>query len=109
LPRGCWAKRWRCRSSTGPTCCSSIARWRCNAGRADSPIASHTISTAQKHGWIWDIGLPTRRGIGYVYSSRHAGADRAEEELAAYVGPGFASLTPREIPIRSGHRALLEK
>jgi hypothetical protein len=59
----------------------------------DSPIASHTISTAQKHGWIWDIGLPTRRGIGYVYSSRHAGADRAEEELAAYVGPGFASLT----------------
>jgi hypothetical protein len=75
----------------------------------DSPIASHTISTAQKHGWIWDIGLPTRRGIGYVYSSRHAGADRAEEELAAYVGPGFASLTPREIPIRSGHRALFWK
>ncbi len=71
----------------------------------DSPIASHTISTAQKHGWIWDIGLPTRRGIGYVYSSRHAGADRAEEELAAYVGPGFAKLNPREIPIRSGHRA----
>lgn len=75
----------------------------------DSPIASHTISTAQKHGWIWDIGLPTRRGIGYVYSSRHAGADRAEEELAAYVGPEFARLNPREIPIRSGHRALFWK
>jgi hypothetical protein len=71
---------------------------------ADSPIASQTISTAQKHGWIWDIGLPTRRGIGYVWSSRHAGADRVEEELAAYVGPGFDKLSPREITIRSGHR-----
>ena len=29
-----------------------------------APIASHTISTAQAGGWIWDIGLPTRRGIG---------------------------------------------
>src|SRR6202012_1630109 len=31
----------------------------------DSPIVSHTVSTAQKHGWIWDIGLKTRRGVGY--------------------------------------------
>ena len=30
----------------------------------DAPMASHTISTAQSAGWIWDIGLPTRRGIG---------------------------------------------
>ena len=30
----------------------------------DSPIASQTTSTAQSCGWIWDIGLPTRRGVG---------------------------------------------
>jgi tryptophan halogenase len=36
-----------------------------------SPIASQTISTAQSSGWIWDIGLPTRRGVGHVYSSSH--------------------------------------
>ena len=35
----------------------------------DAPMASHTISTAQAAGWIWDIGLPHRRGIGYVYST----------------------------------------
>jgi tryptophan 7-halogenase len=34
-----------------------------------SPIASQTKSTAQEAGWIWDIGLPIRRGIGHVYSS----------------------------------------
>jgi tryptophan halogenase len=40
--------------------------------REDSPIASQTTSTAQPNGWIWDIGLPTRRGIGHVYSSAHS-------------------------------------
>ncbi|MEJ0028773.1 MAG: tryptophan halogenase family protein [Rhizomicrobium sp.] len=70
----------------------------------DAPMASHTISTAQKAGWIWDIGLPTRRGIGYVYSSRHSSEEAAQEELARYVGPAIKGLSVRKIPIRSGHR-----
>ena len=37
----------------------------------DAPLASHTIATAHEAGWTWDICLPTRRGVGYVYSSRH--------------------------------------
>ena len=37
----------------------------------DAPMASQTISTAHEAGWTWDICLPTRRGVGYVYSSRH--------------------------------------
>ena len=69
-----------------------------------SPIASHTISTAQSAGWIWDIGLPTRRGVGYVYSSRHISDDDAERELRAYIGPAGKDLPARKIPIRSGHR-----
>jgi glycine/D-amino acid oxidase-like deaminating enzyme len=32
----------------------------------DVPIASCTKSTAQAHGWIWDIPLSRRRGIGHV-------------------------------------------
>ena len=32
------------------------------------PIASATCATAQAAGWIWDIGLQTRRGLGYVHS-----------------------------------------
>jgi tryptophan halogenase len=72
--------------------------------RPDAPLASHTISTAQAAGWIWDIGLPTRRGVGYVFSTRHASDDEAYETLMRYVGPRGAGLTPRKIPIRSGHR-----
>ncbi|WP_225205001.1 tryptophan halogenase family protein [Novosphingobium huizhouense] len=75
----------------------------------DAPIATHTISTAQSAGWIWDIGLPTRRGVGHVYSSRHIGREQAEAELRAYVGPAADGLSVRQIDIRSGHRELFWK
>jgi tryptophan 7-halogenase len=48
----------------------------------DSPIASQTISTACPAGWIWDIGLTTRRGIGYTYSSAHTDDAAAETRCA---------------------------
>jgi tryptophan halogenase len=70
----------------------------------DDPMASQTISTAQDAGWIWDICLPTRRGIGYVYSSRHTTEEAARATLSRYVGPKHAHLSARKIPIRSGHR-----
>lgn len=69
-----------------------------------SPIASHTISTAQSAGWIWDIGLPTRRGVGHVYSSSHISDDAAESELRAYLKGAGVDLPVRKIRIRSGHR-----
>lgn len=69
-----------------------------------APLASQTISTAQTAGWIWDIALPTRRGIGHVYSSRHISDEDAERELRTYVGPASKDLTARKIAIRSGHR-----
>ncbi|WP_448664206.1 tryptophan halogenase family protein [Sphingomonas sp. CJ20] len=75
----------------------------------DSPIASHTISTAQSSGWIWDIGLPTRRGTGHVYSSSHISDDEAERELRAYLGVGDRDLSVRKISIRSGHREIFWK
>ncbi|CUS44928.1 MAG: tryptophan halogenase family protein [Pseudomonadota bacterium] len=70
----------------------------------EDALASHTISTAQSAGWIWDIGLPTRRGIGYVYSTSHTDDESAERELRAYIGPAADKLSIRKIPIRGGHR-----
>ena len=71
---------------------------------ADSPIASHTISTAQDAGWIWDIGLQHRRGVGYVYASKYTDEATAMQALADYIGPKLSSLKVRKIPIHSGHR-----
>lgn len=72
--------------------------------RPDSPMASHTISTAQTSGWIWDIGIQTRRGVGHVFSSSHISDEEAERELRAYIGPAADGLNARKIKIRSGHR-----
>ena len=70
----------------------------------DAPMASQTVSTAQEAGWIWDICLPTRRGIGYVYSSRHSSEEAARATLERYIGPQPREMPVRRIPIRSGHR-----
>lgn len=71
----------------------------------DAPIASHTLSTAQDAGWIWDIGLQHRRGVGHVFSSRYTSEDIAHQRLADYVGKDIDKLGVRKIPIQSGHRA----
>ena len=72
----------------------------------DAPIASQTTSTAQTSGWIWDIGLPSRRGIGHVYSSAHGSDEDAERVLRAYVtaSGGPADITPRQLAFEPGYR-----
>ena len=69
-----------------------------------SPIASHTIATAQNAGWIWDIGLTHRRGVGHVYSSDYLSDDEAEANLRAYLGSAADGINARKIAFESGHR-----
>jgi glycine/D-amino acid oxidase-like deaminating enzyme len=74
----------------------------------ETPIASQTTSTAQPHGWTWDIGLPTRRGVGYVYSSAHVDDDAAEQTLRTYLastGIEGDIPAPRKIAFDPGYRA----
>ena len=78
--------------------------------RDSDPIESCTLSTAQSAGWIWDIGLPTRRGIGHVYSSDHNTEERASEELLSYIAStvskqAAAAATMRKVQFSPGHRA----
>ena len=75
--------------------------------REDDPIASQTSSTAQQAGWIWDIGLPTRRGIGHVYSSAHMDDEEAERALRAYIraSGGLHDIpSPRKLSFQPGYR-----
>lgn len=76
----------------------------------DAPIASCTRATAQTAGWIWDIALPSRRGIGHVFSSQHISVEKAEEALAKYLkaDPMLAEIqpAPRKIQFQPGHREI---
>jgi tryptophan halogenase len=74
-------------------------------------IASHTLSTAQTAGWIWDIGIQSRRGVGHVFSSAHTTIERAEQELRSYIQPAVGekmaeSMAIRKISINPGHREI---
>jgi tryptophan halogenase len=75
----------------------------------DSPISSFTCSTAQSAGWVWDIALPSRRGVGYTYSSSHITDDKAEKELRDYIMPimgtnAAESISMRKLSFTPGHR-----
>lgn len=69
-----------------------------------TPIAPYTRATAQDAGWIWDIGLQERRGVGYVFSSRHVDEDRAEAALRAYVGREHDATPVRRLSFATGYR-----
>ena len=74
-----------------------------------SDIASQTIGTAHQAGWLWDIGLPTRRGVGCVYASAFMNDDEAEAALRSYLAAAMpdadvAALTPRRLTFPTGHR-----
>lgn len=78
------------------------------------PIASATLATAQPAGWVWDIGLQTRRGLGYVYSTAHESEEGAVETLREYVGrtsPGTDAdaLDYRALRFQPGYRAAFWK
>ncbi|GGB40935.1 tryptophan halogenase [Sphingomonas metalli] len=74
-----------------------------------TPIAAQTISTAHEAGWLWDIGLQSRRGIGCVYASRFMDDDGAAAVLRRYLSraaPGidYGTVPVRQLRFRSGHR-----
>ncbi|MEQ9409347.1 MAG: tryptophan 7-halogenase [Fuerstiella sp.] len=49
-------------------------------------IQPYTTARALSAGWVWDIPLMDRRGVGYVYSSRFTSDDDALTELLQHVG-----------------------
>ncbi len=72
-------------------------------------INSTTHATAHANGWIWDIGLPTRRGVGIVYSSAYGDESQAYATIESYLKQhmphaDLAELRANKINIDPGHR-----
>ena len=70
----------------------------------NAPIPSCTIASAERSGWLWDIGLRQRRGIGYVYSADHCTDDEAVRVLCRYAGVSEATANPRLLSFEAGYR-----
>lgn len=74
-----------------------------------SPILSTTNATAQDCGWIWDIGLQSRRGVGHVYSKAHTTDEHVEQNLRRYIAQSVGhelseTLNVRKLSINPGYR-----
>lgn len=67
-------------------------------------IASSTISTAQAAGWIWDIGLQSRRGTGHVFCTEFMSTDEAEAILRKHIGDTSGQLMAKHIKMNCGYR-----
>ena len=75
----------------------------------DTDIASTTIATAKECGWIWDIGLEHRRGVGMVYSSDFSSPEHAEQLLRTHLKQRLSNteidgLTCRHLQFSPGYR-----
>lgn len=75
-----------------------------------APIASITQSTARANGWVWDIGLPTRRGMGYVYSGQFIDDETAEQDFRTFLAEDIGrqqadKLSVRQLKFSPGHRS----
>lgn len=75
----------------------------------DAPIESCTLSTATTQGWIWDIGLTTRRGVGHVFSSAYTSDDQADQLLRNYLAGSIGKeaadkVSPRKLSFTPGYR-----
>nr|WP_315472756.1 tryptophan halogenase family protein [uncultured Undibacterium sp.] len=67
-------------------------------------IAPYTLAKAHAAGWLWDIPLTNRRGVGFVYSSAHMTESAAIEQLSQYLQLDAEKFSPRKIPMRMGYR-----
>ena len=74
-----------------------------------TPIATTTHSTAQKNGWVWDIGLQHRRGVGHVFSKAFQSHEETLQVLDQYLketgqSKGLEDLNPRLLSFDPGYR-----
>jgi tryptophan halogenase len=64
-------------------------------------IRPYTRARAASAGWIWEIPTQTRRGNGYVYSSKHIDEESVINELQE--ATGYTVESPRFIHYDSGY------
>tara|TARA_B100001750_G_C15470424_1_gene579471 strand:- start:194 stop:1609 length:1416 start_codon:yes stop_codon:yes gene_type:complete len=67
-------------------------------------VRPHTMATALSAGWVWDIPLQDRRGVGYVHASSYISEEEAEREIRAYEGTHANNLDTRFVNFKVGMR-----
>lgn len=70
----------------------------------EAPLRTETISQALSAGWMWDIPLQNRSGVGYVFSDAFISPESAERELRLRTGASEEAIG-RHLKMRIGRVA----
>ena len=82
--------------------CDAAVATQVRSDGAVEDINPYTTATALSSGWVWDIPLFGRKGVGYVYSKAFLRPEEAERELARYLGARTAGCRMTHIAMRVG-------
>lgn len=69
-------------------------------------IIPYTLATAHSAGWIWDIPLTNRRGLGFVYAAEFMTDEAAAKSFSKYMGRELQVDRLRKVPMEIGYREL---
>ena len=84
-------------------CNSAVAIQTPYTEESDFPLP-YTTATAKSSGWIWEIGLSSRKGSGYVFSDKFQSFEEAEAELREHIGGSAEGLKAKKLKMRIGRR-----
>jgi tryptophan halogenase len=82
--------------------CDSAWAMRVPRASTEEKIPPYTRARAMSAGWIWEIPLFNRTGVGYVYCSRFLSRQAAEQELRAHVGAAGSGVDAFHVAMRIG-------
>jgi tryptophan 6-halogenase len=72
----------------------------------EKELVTHTNCTALSAGWVWNIPLWSRIGMGYVYSGAYLSSTEAENEMRQFIGEVRSrDLQFNHLKIRTGRHA----
>lgn len=70
----------------------------------EEEISPFTFATAHRAGWMWDIPLTNRSGLGFVYASDFMSENEAVEAFSLQLGEHVDAGDLRKVPMRIGYR-----
>ncbi len=71
----------------------------------DMEVKPYTTAKALSSGWMWNIGLQSRIGNGYVFSDRFQSFDEAEVEFRKELNDYSGDLDIKKIKMKIGRRS----
>lgn len=84
--------------------CNSAVAIQTSYENNEESIVPYTLATAKSAGWMWEIGLSTRKGNGYVFSDKFQSFNDAEDELKVALGLGSSDIKAKKLKMRIGRR-----